>query len=253
MAWRLARSLTTLRNQVNAAAPGRNKKHDGAIGDAAHAASNSEHNPNSAGVVRAIDITVDRAAGVDGDLLARRIIEELDRRGIKGYVIFNRRIRSTYVQRGVWRRYTGHPHDQHVHVSVIDGYDSTRQWNIDGIGGGTASRPTAGKQPAPAPAVPTVKAPPYPLPDGHYCYYNPKGYATWHDGHLSKGDARGNAAILEWQRRMKARGWTIDADGYYGDGTNKTAGDFQADKKLATDGIIGPITWKAAFEAPVTP
>ena len=63
-AWRAAHSLTTLLAQVNKAHPGRSKKSDGVIGDKAHAATASDHNP-VAGVVHALDLTNDPAKGLD--------------------------------------------------------------------------------------------------------------------------------------------------------------------------------------------
>src|SRR4051794_9209283 len=59
MAFRLAKALETLRSQVNAAHPTRRKASDGWIGDTAHSARKSDHNPNSAGVVCALDMTHD--------------------------------------------------------------------------------------------------------------------------------------------------------------------------------------------------
>ena len=59
MAWRLARSLETLRAQINALSPNRSKASDGTIGDAAHSARTSDHNPDGGGVVRALDLTHD--------------------------------------------------------------------------------------------------------------------------------------------------------------------------------------------------
>lgn len=244
MAWRLARSLDVLRQQINSTWPDRSKRTDGTIGDLAHQrAGNSEHLPNRAGVVRAMDITHDPANGVDGDRLAADIIAEIERRGHKGYVIWNRRIRSSYVQPGVWRTYRGsNPHTAHVHVSYIAGYDDTRPWRLY-----NAERLTVNR------AVPTVTAPPYPLPDGHLIYFNPKGYATWHDGFGS--DTAGRAAIKTWQKRMVERGWDFGkagADGYYGETTSRVAGLFQQEKGLAADRIIGPATWKAAWSSVVT-
>lgn len=242
MAWRLARALDVLRQQVDTAHPDRNKRLDGTIGDLAHQQGYSEHNPNSAGVVRAIDITHD-PAGPDGDRLAADAIAELDRRGVKGYVIWRGRIRSTYVSRGVWRTYTGsNRHDHHVHISYITGYDSTASWDLSRGGLLTVNA-----------AVPAVTAPPYPLPDGHLIYFNPKKYATWHDGQGS--DTTGRAAIKQWQDRMLERGWDLGkggADGYYGDTTNRVARAFQQEKGLAIDGTVGPRTFSAAFESVVT-
>ena len=135
MSWRVARSLDTLLAEVNAAAPNRSKVADGSIGDTSHQARPSDHNPNSAGVVRARDFTHDPAGGLDAGQLA----EHVHRLGITGhpalgpgaYVIWSRRIASaTYGW--AWRPYSGsNPHDHHCHVSVstaATGYDSTAPW-----------------------------------------------------------------------------------------------------------------------------
>lgn len=62
--WRMARSIVTLRDELNAQFPKRPKSADGTIGDARHqsAGSGSDHNPwvkdkNGQGVVRAFDGT----------------------------------------------------------------------------------------------------------------------------------------------------------------------------------------------------
>jgi hypothetical protein len=56
MAWRVAKSLLTVRAQVDSMAPGPKRSSDGIIGDPAHQARNSHHNPNADGVVTAMDI-----------------------------------------------------------------------------------------------------------------------------------------------------------------------------------------------------
>jgi hypothetical protein len=65
MAPRIAKSLDVLRSQINKAHPNRSKVSDGWIGDTAHAARASDHNPNSGGVVTALDLTHDPAHGFD--------------------------------------------------------------------------------------------------------------------------------------------------------------------------------------------
>lgn len=132
MGWRLAKSLETLRDQVNAAYPGRNKTSDGTIGDARHASSTSDHNPNPAGVVTAIDITHDPAHGVDIGKIAETLRLSKDPR-IK-YVICNGRIFSSKVSPWVWRQYTGtNAHSKHIHVSVDAAlYDDARPWPLPG-------------------------------------------------------------------------------------------------------------------------
>lgn len=65
----LAPALVQLRAQINAAFPTRSKLSDGWLGDARHQAegdaSVSQHNPNVADVVCAIDVTEDLSVGLD--------------------------------------------------------------------------------------------------------------------------------------------------------------------------------------------
>lgn len=141
MKWRLAKSLDTLRDQINAIAPSRSKSSDGTIGDAAHASRTSDHNPwvkdGAYGVVTALDITHDPAHGVDSEKLAEALRASKDAR-VK-YIISNRKIASSAATGGkpawAWRPYNGsNPHNKHVHVSVKpvkDKYDSTAQWQIE--------------------------------------------------------------------------------------------------------------------------
>lgn len=64
MTWRLSKGLERLRAQVNDKWPNRRKDSDGSVGDTSHAARPSDHNPDSRGVVHAIDITHDPRGGL---------------------------------------------------------------------------------------------------------------------------------------------------------------------------------------------
>lgn len=134
MTWRLAKSLETLRAQVNATYLGRSKTSDGAVGDTAHAATKSDHNPDAKGVVRAIDITHDPAHGLNITDLAEALLASRDPR-IK-YVICNGRIFSSKQSPWVWRPYTGvNAHSKHIHVSTVENdalADDTRPWALPG-------------------------------------------------------------------------------------------------------------------------
>lgn len=135
--WRLAESLKKLREQINEAFPNRSKASDGSVGDTAHSARASDHNPNDAGVVCAIDVTHDPSSGCTGDRLAAALVKSRDPR-IK-YLIFNRRIFKTYPANGkparTWHNYTGaNAHTHHLHISVGAGkslYDSKDEWDLD--------------------------------------------------------------------------------------------------------------------------
>ena len=138
--WRVAKSLLSLRDQVNRKAPNRKKSHDGTIGDAAHASRASDHNPwvidGSVGVVTAMDITHDPAGGCDAGAIAEAIRGSRDAR-VK-YIIWNRRIANPLPLDGqppwAWRPYTGaNPHNKHCHISVKpekSSYDSVMNWII---------------------------------------------------------------------------------------------------------------------------
>lgn len=136
MAWRVAKSLLRLRDQINELAPNRSKASDGTIGDAAHASRRSDHNPwvkdGSIGVVTAMDITNDIANGCDAQMLVDALVSSRDPR-IK-YIIWNRKIVNSRIQPWVWRTYGGtNPHTKHFHISVRPekaSYDSTELWQV---------------------------------------------------------------------------------------------------------------------------
>lgn len=141
LSWRAARSITTLQAELNAAYPNRTRP-DWLIGDAAHAGSASDHNPNSAGVVCAVDVR-----GTDmGQILWDHI--RTQRPAPVKYMIFRGRIMSATTSPWVSRVYNGsNPHNDHIHISVGRGpdgrstrpdlYDSTAPWGISS--GGTAA------------------------------------------------------------------------------------------------------------------
>jgi hypothetical protein len=216
--WRLARSIVTLRAEVDLRWPHRSKVSDGTIGDAAHASRTSDHNPwvkDSAGVgvVRALDIT---AAGIDIDWYVehlRKLGKNGDRRlADGGYIISKRRIASA-TSGWEWRHYSGaNPHESHAHVSVSrtpDGYDSDRAW---GIAGSTATPPT-----------------------------------------IRRGD---RGPFVRWLRGMLSsfggRWWRFSTTGLWGDRftwrVESRVKRFQKLNGLTPDGIVGPLTWRALSE-----
>lgn len=130
MSWRVANSLLTLRDQIDAAWPDRSRASDGTIGDAAHAASVSDHNPDQFGVVRALDITHDPIHGCDIDQLSDALANSHDER--ISYIIACRLITGPAYD-WAWYDYDGDdPHANHLHLSVVNTSqaDSTYPWNI---------------------------------------------------------------------------------------------------------------------------
>jgi hypothetical protein len=136
MAWRVAKSLLRLREQINAMFPDRSKASDGTIGDERHKSRTSDHNAwvtdGNVGVVTAMDITHDIPHGCDAQALVDALVNSRDPR-IK-YIIWNRKKVNSKIQPWVWRNYTGpNPHTKHFHLSVRpekSAYDSEEPWQI---------------------------------------------------------------------------------------------------------------------------
>lgn len=255
MTWRLARSLATLRDQLNTAHPERSKVSDGTIGDAAHAHTVSDHNPDRGGVVRALDVTDDPEQGLSAEWLAEVLRAARDPR-VK-YIISNRRIASSYEANGrpawAWRPYAGlNAHKSHVHVSVVagDAGDDGRPWRITAAPAPSVPAPHKDSWPA---SVPATRAPAFPLPRGWY--FGPlSGPLSSVSGyrHRLRNRRPGHEGLRAWQARMTARGWRITPDGLYGEQTGDVVEAFQRDKGLTVDRKIGPATWAAAWETKVT-
>ncbi|WP_165986339.1 peptidoglycan-binding domain-containing protein [Streptomyces sp. YIM 98790] len=94
-------------------------------------------------------------------------------------------------------------------------------------------------------------------------------YALVQDGTLIPGGGGGTAppwpgvyftyppvtshsSVATWQERMRYRGWTITVDGHYGQQSKDVCTAFQREKGLTVDGVVGPVTWNAAWTAPIT-
>lgn len=214
MEWRVAQSLLTLRDEINAKWPSRSKDSDGTIGDANHASRSSDHNPWIADppgphVVSAMDITHDPSGGCDSYALAQWLLDHRDPR-IK-YVISYRRIASGAGGSSpwIWRKYTGiNPHDHHVHISVKDSkplFDSTKPWGI-----AEGSMPVHNLPHPPIPPLPTQRR------------------------------GANNPYVGTIQKRLG-----IFVDNQFGLHTEKAVTDFQKAHGLHADGIVGPQTWIA--------
>jgi hypothetical protein len=124
---------------------------------------------------------------------------------------------------GGLERYTGSGHDTWTHLSWWRSRANERAYLY-----------TSGA----APVTPAV--------------YHPTAAAPAYPGYLMRQSSHFDGNVRTWQRQMKARGWSISADGYFGPQTLSVVRQFQAEKHLGVDGLIGPVTWSAAWTAPVT-
>lgn len=199
--------------EVDARWPGRPTASDGSIGDAAHAARPSEHNPDRdadpmpAGYVSAVDITKASAAQM-GELLGKLTTDPR-----VWYVIHNGRI---YSRKNGFRgqRYTGpNPHIHHMHVSLMQtatAASSTAPWHI-------------------APVAPEPPAPGKPKP------VELKGRKPGERVLRAGATGRDVAFLQRWLG--------VASDGDFGPVTEKAVKRYQRLRGLAQDGIVGPRTW----------
>jgi len=145
--WILVPSLTSLREEFNELAPTRDKGSDGSIGDAAHASSSSDHNPDETGATPYEDAdSVNEVHAIDVD-------KDLNKSGWSmtkavGIIVTRHRTgQDDRLQNVIWngliwsrswgwtaREYDGqNPHDKHAHFSAR--YTSaeesdTRPWGL---------------------------------------------------------------------------------------------------------------------------
>jgi hypothetical protein len=219
MAWRLAKSIKTLLDQVNAENPHRRKDSDGGIGDAAHASRGSDHNPyiivKGVGVVRAFDFTHAPETGFDAYAFAEMMLKNKDAR--VRYIISNRKIASGKAGPSpwVWRKYTGsNAHNHHTHVSVTEDeaeFDNPKSWNLGGLAQAAADNAPEANSYIPPPITLRIKA-------------------------------RGEL-VKKMQAGIGLKG--TDVDGFFGPNTEKALKAFQKANGLAEDGICGPQCWAA--------
>ncbi len=214
--WRVAKALLTLRDQINAQYPGRKKDSDGTIGNAEHSARSSDHNPDTDGVVKALDTTHDPLHGFDSYSFSDMLIANRDPR-IK-YVISNGRIASGPAgpYPWIWRKYTGtNKHDHHNHVSIrreAKYFDDTTPWKLDG---------------APVKGAPSIVA-------AATTYVPPQRT-------LRKGNTGADVKKLQQLLLFKLQ----DIDGRFGKQTVAAVIARQRAAGIRQDGIVGPQTWKA--------
>lgn len=260
MSWRVAKAIEQLFKELNAACPGRSKASDGTIGDAAHAARTSDHNPwvqyQGMGIVTAGDFTLDLAHGADMPKLVRYFTQVSHDKRIK-YLIHAGRIYSSYPTSSApaWaaRAYGGpNPHNHHLHVSVNPEpyyFDDNRVWGVMAALHPTAPPPTTPPGHVPVPNV--GSHPVFPLPNGYY--FGPR--LPLSNVRSVSGYYNHTEDLKRFQRQMRVvRGWSaMKVTGHYDDSNCKdvvTA--FQKEKKLAVDGLVGKQTWDAAWTSPIT-
>jgi hypothetical protein len=130
------------------------------------------------------------------------------------------------------------PQGAHLHMEVTKGGRLVNP--LDYFGDGVVGD---------RPAAPALLAPAFPLPSGWY--FGPREGPEWSvSGYHSYRDE-----LRQFMQRMVDRGWNLGpsgADGLYGKFLGDAVEAFQREKGLTVDRKIGPATWRAAWELPVT-
>lgn len=85
---------------------------------------------------------------------------------------------------------------------------------------------------------PEIKFPPHPSwPGKMICLTSP---------------ATASQDILKWQQQMVYRGWSFPISGIFDQRSHEILKQFQSEKQLETDGVLGPQSWNAAWQLPIT-
>ncbi len=205
------------RLDINAAWPARMTQRrgydsDGWIGDRAHTSRTSDHNPDSNGIVHAIDVDVDM-------LDPARLLAAILRHPSTRYAIYKDRI---YHRNNGFKpaKYTGVYH-HHMHWSIEHTTAARNSGARLGLGGGGVPGPS------PAPAGGRMSR-----------------FAT-----LRRNPRVVSAAVKTLQRASRALGSGLAVDGSFGDRTRTWVLAFQRANKLKVDGVVGPQMWCAVAQA----
>lgn len=205
--WYLNAFLTSWRAHVKSKYPKRTTLSDGTIGDAAHQANNSEHNPDSDGSVDAWDCDVNLLAtsnptGSNAEVLAMRgLIAEFQKQTQAQLWIFKRQIANRDVSNWKVRPYTGaSAHDHHCHFQSRQSQET---------------RPFTGE------VTPAVNAKP----------------AVAGSRTLKLGMSGEDVKYLQ-------RWLGIESDGVFGVATRSKVLWYQTMRGLTADGIVGSATWR---------
>jgi hypothetical protein len=249
-AWRIAGALLQLRNEINALAPNRSKASDGTVGDPAHRARASRHNPNAAGVVTAFDCTDDPANGCSIHAIAEQLIGKAKAGQTNPafeYVVSNGRIASRS-SGWEWQKYTGkNPHTHHVHFAVGRGpdkapgepFDDATPWGLSATAPAATAAPAAAAPPADpgklaedlakiAAMVADIRAREIPPDEGT--------------------EAAPSDRVKLVQALLSKHGLATAVDGVNGNTTQKNIKAFQASRGLVDDGKVGPKTIDALMQ-----
>ncbi len=215
MAWYLNAFLTSYRKAVNVEFPKRGRASDGTIGDQAHAARTSEHNPDADGSVDAWDLDVNllgssSETGTKAEQAAMRtLLGEFQRQPQAQLWIYQGKIANRDVGNWRVRDYLGaNPHDKHAHLQSRESQEKRPYTgDLDEVFDAPSAKPKPG---GPKPGSRTLK----------------------------EGMSGPDVAYLQ-------RWLGLPDDGKFGPKTEARVRWYQKMRGLGVDGMVGPKTWRA--------
>jgi peptidoglycan hydrolase-like protein with peptidoglycan-binding domain len=78
----------------------------------------------------------------------------------------------------------------------------------------------------------------------------PPSHPDWPGRYLREGDSGDD--VRTFQAQLASRDWGVDVDGDFGQQTYVAVVQFQQEKGLTVDGIVGPSTWNSFWTAPLS-
>lgn len=69
---------------------------------------------------------------------------------------------------------------------------------------------------------------------------------------VPRSDAPYYRTVEEWERKMRQRGWSVSVDGHLKLADGEVLRQFQREKGLTADGLLGPVSLRAAWTAPLS-
>jgi hypothetical protein len=222
--------LRSILAEATRISPGRSTASDGTVGDAAHSARISDHNPDSRGVVHACDVTHDTVgvraqdrfdAHAWGEIIRARCKVGTERR-VKYLVSYNFGLRSDVIASPntgwAWKRQSARDHASHLHISIK--YESWVERSTDPIFiSGFGSPPPTTDPGVPAPPPPTggkvVDVIAHPSGTGYYVVKDDGAVHAYGDARYYGGsNGFSHAPIVDMAVRPQGDGyWQLSMDG----------------------------------------
>lgn len=156
------------------------------------------------------------------------------------------------------------PGDYIPYLDALDKLARTGKAAVDSLPTSTpVVKPSTGSSKPPngkALLMAIIDAPDFPLlrTPGNKCFYGPataklESVSGHKQNSLNPGEITGGCAqgLKTWQKQMRKRGYSITADGKYGNETEAAAKNLQKLAGITQDGLIGPDAWYAAWVLPV--